>query len=291
MRIASTILILSAALIAFLAMPSSAPAPLRVAIPDLVELPAGAVRYRASGDFIQDRTPVRAPVVTATIPRTLAIMRHQVTQADYRRCVDAGACPMLDRETGVSNHALVNASWRDAQAYASWLSHASGTPFRLPRDEEWVYAAADRFRDEEPGENAYGGDPGRRALAMYDLAASREVATQPLPIGSFGANRNGLLDMAGNISEWTDTCFARIALDAHGEPATTIVDCGLRLVTGRHRAYLPDFIRDARVGGCTVGAQISNLGFRLVRDDVGAHMGRRHEQQFRAIRQANIKAE
>jgi hypothetical protein len=30
---------------------------------------------------------------------------------------------------------------------------------------------------------------------------------------------------------------------------------------------MPDFIRDARAGGCSVGSPPSNLGFRLVRDD------------------------
>jgi hypothetical protein len=39
----------------------------------------------------------------------------------------------------------------------------------------------------------------------------------------------------------------------------------MRVVEGRHRTYVPDFIRDARAGGCAVGTPPSNLGFRLVR--------------------------
>jgi hypothetical protein len=38
----------------------------------------------------------------------------------------------------------------------------------------------------------------------------------------------------------------------------------VRLVEGRHRAYMPDFIRDARAGGCSVGTPPSAIGFRLV---------------------------
>ena len=50
-------------------------------------------------------------------------------------------------------------------------------------------------------------------------------------------------------------------------PSATTVDCGIRLVEGRHRAYLTDFIRDARAGGCTTGVPPNNLGFRLVVED------------------------
>jgi hypothetical protein len=44
------------------------------------------------------------------------------------------------------------------------------------------------------------------------------------------------------------------------------LNCGVRVVEGRHRTYVSDFIRDARAGGCAVGVPPSNLGFRLVRD-------------------------
>jgi hypothetical protein len=43
----------------------------------------------------------------------------------------------------------------------------------------------------------------------------------------------------------------------------------VRVVEGQHRAYVTDFVRDARAGGCSVGAPPTNLGFRLVRDDAG----------------------
>jgi hypothetical protein len=40
----------------------------------------------------------------------------------------------------------------------------------------------------------------------------------------------------------------------------------VRVVQGQHRAYVTDFIRDARAGGCAAGIPPSNLGFRLVRE-------------------------
>jgi formylglycine-generating enzyme required for sulfatase activity len=261
------------------------PAVSRVPVPDLVVLRPGAFGYRAGGDYTRDGMPARAPIITTTIKRPLAIMRHQVTAADYRRCVEDGACPMVDNDAGASDRPVVKVSWRDAHAYASWLSHATGAYFRLPTDEEWAYAAAGRFKDDTLPDGAYGRDPGLRALTVYDVEASRRdeaIDTDPQVIGSFGANENGLLDVAGNVWEWTDTCFVRRALDARGEAAATMVNCGVRVVEGRHRAYLPDFIRDARAGGCSVGVPPSNLGFRLVRDDqsrgVGLLLGKTQRQ-------------
>jgi formylglycine-generating enzyme required for sulfatase activity len=270
-----SITLVAAALVAPMAISAfapgrgSGPRASRVPVPDLVELRPGAFGYRAAGEFSRAGKPVTAPIVTAVIRRILTVMRHQVTAADYQRCVEAEACPMVDRDATASDRPVVRVSWRDAQAYASWLSRETGVRFRLPTDEEWVYAAAGRFKDDALPDSLDLSDPGRRALAIYDRDASREevIDRAPQPIGNFGVNENGLLDVAGNVWEWTDTCFVRSTLKGHGDVAATIANCGIRVVEGRHRTYLPDFIRDARAGGCSAGTPPSNLGFRLVRDD------------------------
>ncbi len=241
---------------------------LRVPASDVVDLRPGAFSYRASGEFTRDGRPAMPPIVTATIERTLSVMRHQVTAADYRRCVDARACPIVDPDAAAPDLPVVKANWHDASAYAAWLSHETGANWRLPTDEEWAYAAGRLFTDDALPESFDGSDPGRRALALYDRDANREdvIGKALRPIGGFGANENGLLDVAGNVWEWTDTCFTRNALNARSEVGTAMVNCGVRVVEGRHRAYMTDFIRDPRMGGCAIGTPPTNLGFRLVRD-------------------------
>ena len=49
--------------------------------------------------------------------------------------------------------------------------------------------------------------------------------------------------------------------------APAVVNCGIRVVEGRHRTYMPQFIRDPRAGGCSIGTPPRHLGFRLVRED------------------------
>jgi formylglycine-generating enzyme required for sulfatase activity len=237
---------------------------------DLAELPPGVFRYHQGGDFSRDGVPVTAPTVTAVIARGLVVMRHQVSEAAYRRCVDAGACPMVRRGDAVAvDRPATGLSWRDASAYAAWLSDQSGMNFRLPTDAEWAYAAASRFRGDAVTQDTIGSDPGRRALARYEADSRRDEAAdrEPRPIGSFGINENGLADLAGNVWEWTDSCFTRNRVDQGGTAVVTGMNCGVRVVEGRHRAYVTDFIRDPRSGGCTVGTPPSNLGVRLVRDD------------------------
>jgi formylglycine-generating enzyme required for sulfatase activity len=266
---------LIAAMVAAVAAPPGArdhrPAPQasRAPVPDLVALRPGAFQYRTSGNFTRNGKLAPAPLVTAAITRPLAVMRHQVTADDYQRCVDAGACASADRRLGAPDRPVVKVSWRDADAYAAWLTRETGQHFRLPTDEEWVYAAGGRATDDALPQGADDADPGRRALASYDAATRRAavVDKEPHPIGHFGANENGLLDVAGNVWEWTATCFARSTLDAAGAATATTINCGVRVVEGRHRAYVTDFIRDPRGGGCSVGVAPGNLGFRLTRDE------------------------
>lgn len=232
----------------------------------IVELRAGAVSYRAAGDFTRAGKQAEAPLVSVRFDRPLSIMQHQVSAADYQHCVDEAACRALDRNVTIAiDRPAVQVSWHDADAYAAWLSRKTGEPYRLPTDEEWALAAGSKFGDDAlPVDD---NDPSKRWISRYERESDRDADdTEAHAFGSFGVNENGLLDISGNVWEWTSTCFVRTALDDTGRAISKNSNCGVRIAEGRHRAYVTDFIRDARAGGCAAGVPPSNLGFRLVRE-------------------------
>lgn len=236
----------------------------------LVDIPAKEFQYRLAGDFSIDGKPATAPRVEKRLAANLRIMKRQVTGGEYARCVDDGACPRLVRVAAAEDHPVVGVSWRDATAYAEWISRKTGLPHRLPTDEEWTFAAGDKARDDvlplvDPA------DPAQAWIARYEAEANRAQPAESAPqrTGAFGANENGLLDVAGNVWEWTDSCFIRATLGNASQYQVTNTNCGVRVVQGAHRTYMTDFIRDPRTGGCAAGVPPSNLGFRLVVNDGG----------------------
>jgi len=230
----------------------------------VVELHSGSVAYRVNGDFTHARKQAAAPLVRISLPRSLAVMKHQVSSSDYQRCVDDGACRALDRGVVVAgDRPAVQASWHDANGYAQWLSRKTGETWRLPTDEEWAIAAGSKFKDD--GIAIDDNDPSKRWIARYEREADRAPSDPGTrSFGTFGSNENGLQDIGGNVWEWTASCFVRRVLNDGGKVISESPNCGVRVVEGQHRAYVTDFIRDAKAGGCAVGVPPDNLGFRLV---------------------------
>jgi len=231
---------------------------------ELVEIAPADFSYRMAGDFSHAGRPVEGPRSTARLSVKLRIMKRQVTVAEYRRCMEARACPRIAVADARPDIPIVGVSWQDAEAYAAWLRRTTGINYRLPTDQEWTFAAAESARDEvaplvDPA------DPAQAWIARYEAESARaaSVALVPQPVGTFGENSNGLLDVGGNVWEWTETCFIRATLDG-GSLRVTNTNCGARVVEGAHRTYMTDFIRDPRSGGCAAGVPPSNLGFRLI---------------------------
>lgn len=99
---------------------------------------------------------------------------------------------------GRENHPVVLVSHADAQAYAAWLSEATGAVWRLPTEFEWEKAARGSDGRYFPWGNRF--EPQR--LNSHDLGP-----LDTMPVGSFsdGASPHGLLDAAGQVFEWTAT--------------------------------------------------------------------------------------
>ncbi|WP_371744016.1 formylglycine-generating enzyme family protein [Mycobacterium sp. DL592] len=120
--------------------------------------------------------------------------------AHWRRPFGAGS-----DITGKESHPVVQVAYPDAAAYAAWAGR------RLPTEAEWEYAA----RAGSDTTYAWGEEPTVDGALMANTWQGRFPYrndgalgwTGTSPVGSFAANGFGLLDMIGNVWEWTTTRF------------------------------------------------------------------------------------
>ncbi len=270
-RLAIAAAAVATASLAATGMTPPATAPSGASRPAVATLQPGWFAYRPLGDYESDGRVIDAPARATRLDAPLEVMVEPVSQAEYARCVAAAACPKLKSvDPAAENLPVVGVSWLEATAYAEWYAAKTGEDWRLPSDEEWAYAAAERFRGEPP-RVASGEDFARRGLAKFDAdSALARQPKAPQPFGHFGLDTLGVADLAGNVWEWTNSCYERRSVEAGGEARLLTRNCQVRALEGEHRTFMSDFIRDGVTGGCSVGPPPTNLGFRLVHSRTSA---------------------
>jgi formylglycine-generating enzyme required for sulfatase activity len=239
--------------------------------------------YRASGEFQLNGLPVNGQLQPVTFQNPVQIMKYQVTDQQYAQCVSDGACESLDHRVdpdGIGS--VTGVSFPDAGKYSVWLSQKTGDIWRLPTDQEWAALAGSKYADDGIIGNQSAAGPAQRWISQYEAESAKAGLPDPVihSAGFFGSNEYELADLSGNVWEWTSTCYTRTALSGNGKVISAIDNCGVRVVEGSHRAYVTAFIRDAKSGGCSVGAPPDFLGMRLVREEPGPLSWRRLRSLF-----------
>jgi len=137
------------------------------------------------------------------------IDKTEVTNAQYRECVEAGACTASayadESDYNGDQQPVVGVDWSQAKAYCEWAG------VRLPTEAEWEKAARGTDGRTYPWGNEWDVQTTRRCnfsdkndpTGPSDTEADDGYA-RTAPVGSYlaGASPYGVLDMAGNVWEW-----------------------------------------------------------------------------------------
>jgi len=183
----------------------------------MVTIPAGAFDFAVQGIQIEGQTwaglDVQYPWETCArrshrrrMPmNAFHIDRTPVTNAQFRRFVDATKYAPRDAhhflrdwrdgapQPGWENKPVTWVSLEDARAYAAWAGK------RLPREWEWQYAAQGADGRAYPWGNAWDAQAVPAVNRGRCLLPPDDVDAHPQ-----GASPFGVLDLVGNVWQWTD---------------------------------------------------------------------------------------
>ena len=255
----------------------------------------------AAGHFLQGAeraqgaATVELPRHAVVIAYSVAIGTHDVTVGEFREFVtatgrDMRGCDVYDgawrpqtraswQDPGFPQtdaHPVTCTSWNDAVAYAAWLSAQTAHHYRLPTASEWEYAAragsatVHPWSSEPQSACANANVADRSAARRYpgwDVFPCDDGYVNTAPGGTYRANAFGLVDMLGNVFQWTQDCW-------HGDYNGAPVDGAARLdgncdeheLRGGSWFSAPVFVRPAARNHFAATYRTSSVGFRLVRD-------------------------
>jgi formylglycine-generating enzyme required for sulfatase activity len=218
------------------------------------------------GDHFKDEGPQHRVV----IPKPFAIGRNAVTFAEWDVFVAAGRGGYRhdDKGWGRGDRPVIKVSWKDAQAYLTWLSEQSEAIYRLPSEAEWEYAA--RAGTVTPfwwGVSISTKQANYDGNRTYGGGKKGEYRQKTVPVKSFEANPWGLYQVHGNVWEW---CADPWHEGYQGAPADGSVwthggDDSRRVLRGGSWGSSPRFLRSADRVKYSSGDRDSDYGFRVAR--------------------------
>ncbi|MGZ5483729.1 MAG: SUMF1/EgtB/PvdO family nonheme iron enzyme [Pyrinomonadaceae bacterium] len=230
--------------------------------PEFISVPGGTFDMGRNGATVAE-VPVHAVSV-----QPLVIDKTEVTNYEYQQFVEKtghGAPSHWINGKPIAGQELwpvTFVSHSDAVAFAKWRSERDGLKWRLPTEEEWEYAA--RGGDQE---NIY---PWGNTWAVGYAITKASGATSPGPVGSAPNDKTrwGVMDMQGNVYEWTSTkanYYPGSTRRVEGEARNWYIVRGASYDTSSNPKENERPISATRRDWFNGNTKVSVLGFRLVR--------------------------
>lgn len=132
------------------------------------------------------------PLHFVRIKEDFSIGKYEVSNAEYN--VYLLSMKKKTRDAG-NNLPVVNVSWEDAIAYASWLSQKTGKKYTLPSESQWEYVSR------AGGKTKYFWGKQGSQFDAYAWAKDNSGYTLH-KVGQKEPNPWGIYDLSGNASEW-----------------------------------------------------------------------------------------
>ena len=175
-----------------------------------------------------------------------------IAGADWRH--PQGPDTSLD---GLMQHPVVHVAFEDALAYADWAGK------RLPSADEWEIAARGGLVDQDYAWGSEKTPEGRWLANVWQgpfpwMNQETDGWFWTSPVGSFPANGYGLVDVCGNVWEWTSTPYAV----PEGEQERRVIKGGSFLCADN---YCHRF-RPSALMGQTLDTATCHMGFRCAAD-------------------------
>ncbi|MCU0498782.1 MAG: SUMF1/EgtB/PvdO family nonheme iron enzyme [Anaerolineae bacterium] len=154
------------------------------------------------------------------------------------------------------DHPVVGVSWYEALAFCAWLKHETGELITLPTQIQWQYAAQGHDQRVYPWGPAW--DCNR---CNNSVAPCNSESTQPVQhYEGKGDSPFGVVDMAGNVWEWSLTDYETKANDPMLEANLRVI-CG-----GAWGEHTSSYFHCDFCGQSHPAERHASSGFRIVRN-------------------------